>query len=121
LIRAVSDHVVVSVVDIVTSWNLLVSFGTGLTIDSNLTMLGTAILLHDTIHLFMERWRSVLHSTVEFDINSEAHQSGSHSLVEESDEQLSSDQGIENNENHWNPNRGELIGILSSISEDQIA
>lgn len=41
--------------------------------------------------------------------------------MEESYEELSSDQGIENNENHWNPNRGELISILSSISEDQIA
>ena len=41
--------------------------------------------------------------------------------MEESDEQLSGDQSENDDEDHWDPNRGELVGILSSVFEDQEA
>jgi hypothetical protein len=41
--------------------------------------------------------------------------------VEESDEELSRDQGIDDDENHWNPNGGKLISVFGAIFEDQEA
>ena len=121
-IRTCSDHIMGALVNLVALWNLLVGVGSVVRLDCDLWLLGTvAILALGTVDLLVERWSTVLDYAIEFHIDSEAHQGCSDSLVEEANEQFGSDQGVNNDEDHRNPNGWELIGILGSVSENQVA
>lgn len=94
-----------ALVNLVALWNLLVGVGSVVRLDCDLWLLGAvAILALGTVDLLVERWSTVLDYAIEFHIDSEAHQGCSDSLVEEANEQFGSDQGVNNDEDHRNPN-----------------
>jgi hypothetical protein len=98
---------------LVALWNLLVRVSSIVGLDEQLWLLGiVAILAISTVDLLVERWGSVLNFTIEFDIDSKAHQSSSDSLVEEANEELSCDQSVDNDEDHGDPNGRKLMAFL---------
>lgn len=70
----------------------------------------------------MEGWGSEFRvSIVEFQVDGEGHQSSSNGNREESNEQLSNNEGGNHDQNDWNPDGGDQVSVLEAVGHDQVA
>jgi hypothetical protein len=83
---------------------------------------GIVVSTKNFVHLLMERWGSEFRvSIVEFQVDGEGHQSSSNGNREESNEQLSNDEGGNHDQNDWNPDGGDQMSVLESVDHDKVA